>query len=303
MKPDFICIGAQKAGTSWLHFQLERHPDFSMPPVKELHYFDRDERYPTPNHLAVTRRRDRMRDRARRRKMVGDIWRPARSLKLAKARWWARYHLHDFTDDWYVSLFKNQKGITGDVTPSYSLLDEADIARMQRVAPEARLILMIRNPIDRAWSMLRFHEQFGRPLDLGDLEAFKRRIEAPEQVRRSDYPGTIERVLRHYSPEQLLIGFFDAIERDPAGLLSAVCRYLGAEVPRAGTASLRRKVNESKRADPCPEHFRAYLVEKYAGMIEDLADRYGGYAEAWRRELRGEPRAYGTPVPVVFPGA
>ena len=39
--PDFFCIGAQKGGTRWLYDQLQLHPDFWMPPVKELHYFDR----------------------------------------------------------------------------------------------------------------------------------------------------------------------------------------------------------------------------------------------------------------------
>ena len=38
--PDFLCVGAQKAGTSWLFHQLTLHPDFWMPPVKEVHYFD-----------------------------------------------------------------------------------------------------------------------------------------------------------------------------------------------------------------------------------------------------------------------
>jgi hypothetical protein len=38
--PDFLCVGAQKAGTSWLYHQLTLHPDFWMPPIKELHYFD-----------------------------------------------------------------------------------------------------------------------------------------------------------------------------------------------------------------------------------------------------------------------
>src|SRR5438093_12007205 len=38
--PDFLCVGAQKAGTSWLYRQLEPHPDFWMPPIKELHYLD-----------------------------------------------------------------------------------------------------------------------------------------------------------------------------------------------------------------------------------------------------------------------
>jgi hypothetical protein len=39
--PDFICVGAQKAGTQWLYDQLAWHPAFWMPPVKELHYLDR----------------------------------------------------------------------------------------------------------------------------------------------------------------------------------------------------------------------------------------------------------------------
>src|SRR3989449_8722430 len=38
--PDFLCIGAHKGGTTWLYQQLDSHPDFWMPPFKELHYFD-----------------------------------------------------------------------------------------------------------------------------------------------------------------------------------------------------------------------------------------------------------------------
>src|SRR5512135_1033055 len=40
VSPDFLCVGAQKAGTSWLYRQLELHADFWMPPLKELHYLD-----------------------------------------------------------------------------------------------------------------------------------------------------------------------------------------------------------------------------------------------------------------------
>src|SRR5207245_8007632 len=38
--PDFLCVGAHKGGTTWLYQQLDSHPDFWMPPVKELHYLD-----------------------------------------------------------------------------------------------------------------------------------------------------------------------------------------------------------------------------------------------------------------------
>src|SRR5436190_21080882 len=41
VQPDFLCVGAQKGGTSWLYQQLAAHPDFWMPPIKELHYFDK----------------------------------------------------------------------------------------------------------------------------------------------------------------------------------------------------------------------------------------------------------------------
>ena len=40
MYPDFIGIGAQKGGTSWLHTNLEKHPQIWLPPMKELHYLD-----------------------------------------------------------------------------------------------------------------------------------------------------------------------------------------------------------------------------------------------------------------------
>ena len=39
-RPDFLCVGVHKGGTTWLYQQLESHPDFWMPPLKELHYFD-----------------------------------------------------------------------------------------------------------------------------------------------------------------------------------------------------------------------------------------------------------------------
>ena len=39
-KPRVVCIGAQKAGTSWLHHQLNEHPKIWTTPFKEVHYFN-----------------------------------------------------------------------------------------------------------------------------------------------------------------------------------------------------------------------------------------------------------------------
>ena len=40
MKPDFLGIGAQKAGTKWLYDQLIPHPQVYLTPIKEIHYWD-----------------------------------------------------------------------------------------------------------------------------------------------------------------------------------------------------------------------------------------------------------------------
>lgn len=58
--PTFIGIGTQKGGTTWLYHQLRQHPDIWMPLNKELHYFDRNVKYPSPSHLTVERLSDRI---------------------------------------------------------------------------------------------------------------------------------------------------------------------------------------------------------------------------------------------------
>ena len=54
--PDFLIIGAQRAGTTWLHRVLRQHPSLWLAPVKELHYFDKPDT-PAPASIAKERRR------------------------------------------------------------------------------------------------------------------------------------------------------------------------------------------------------------------------------------------------------
>src|SRR3954453_13745340 len=99
--PDFLCIGAHKAGSTWLYQQLDSHPDFWMPPVKELHYFDELSRIPS---VASARARDE-RDR-----------RFLESIKCLSER-------SHIDLEGYASLFET-KGflLSGDITPAYSML-------------------------------------------------------------------------------------------------------------------------------------------------------------------------------------
>src|SRR5436309_3929499 len=131
--PEFLCVGAQKAGTSWLYRQLAEHPDFWMPPVKELHYFDELSRIPG---AASARPRDE-RDR--------------RFLESIK-RLSERSHI-DL--EGYARLFE-AKGLllSGDITPAYSMLHDEVIERIGSHFQKLKVIFLARDPVERAWSQL-----------------------------------------------------------------------------------------------------------------------------------------------------
>src|SRR5437763_202337 len=137
--PDFFCIGAQKGGTGWLYEQLRSHPDFWMPPLKELHYFDR-------------------------------LWRSPRSSaedRLSGARQKARdARDNTFLDETeklfarpeidlqgYSQLFAS-KGtlLSGDITPGYSALPDEIIAQLVGYFGTLKVLFLARDPVERAWS-------------------------------------------------------------------------------------------------------------------------------------------------------
>lgn len=100
---NFLGIGAQKCGTTWLFELLSLHPQVRFPAGKEVHFWD-----------------------GQRERGV----------------------------DWYEGLFEGQPPsvAVGEITPAYAILAPPIIAEVARAFPALRLIYLIRNPIDRAWS-------------------------------------------------------------------------------------------------------------------------------------------------------
>ncbi|KYP10025.1 MAG: hypothetical protein A0129_15210 [Limnobacter sp. CACIAM 66H1] len=279
MKPEFICIGAQKAGTTWLYARLREHPEFSLPPIKEMHYFDRSHTYPSPSTLSETKLLSRLLKPGYIKNGAKTILRALKSRNLGLASWWMQYYFRDFSDSWYLKLYEAQTRITGDITPSYSILTREDIARMHEIAPQARLVFLMRDPIQRAWSQYRMHERHGHSIILNDLGTFKAFVDSPAQELRSNYLRTIDLYLDFFDSSQLLLGFYDAITDQPEALLSEILKHIGAK-DTVHQGNLRQINNKSRKVD-LPESYRRYLESKYCDDLEELATRYGGYASRW----------------------
>lgn len=280
-RPDFLGIGSHRAGTTWLYEQLSRSPRVWLPPVKELHYFDRSPRYPSPSHLAVTSplRRTFGASRPVRQWQRRGLRQAAQLLShgdLTGAGWRIRFHLRPVNDQWYTTLFAAAPaGVPcGEITPAYSILDDADVSRIVQVAPQARVILLLRDPVDRAWSNIRLAVMRNE----ASPSAIRERLDREGVRARSDSIGTLQRYLRHFPPDQILVGFFDAIVEQPRALLHDIGTFLG--VGDLGVEPTAERVNAAT-AQSIPDDIRGELVARLRPQTEALAKVFGGYPATW----------------------
>jgi len=145
--PHFLCIGAQKAATSWLYAILKQHPNVWMPPIKEVHFFDR---------LAKQRldlRRYRGIAEKRRRLAV------EQGLDAELIDYFGRVSSYDEASlDWYREVFSWPVAPDvkiGDITPAYLDIPEQTVRYAREQLGDIKIIVIVRHPLDRELSQLR----------------------------------------------------------------------------------------------------------------------------------------------------
>lgn len=270
MGPDFICIGAQKAGTGWLYDQLRARPDFWMPPLKELHYFDRagrsqrELRSRTIDRIAEARRTARDEDDLR----FLDLFAQLR----AKA---------DVDLEGYAALFANKgKRIAGDITPGYSVLDDELVRRIAAAFPQTKIIFFARDPVERAWSQLSMWVRHGviAP-DKIDIDAF---LNEPAVLARSFPTKIVSRWRAFVRPELFRVFFFDDLQRDAAALRTDAIRFLGGDAA-AASGELSADYNPKARKEKLTmtEDARRKLAAFFADELRACARELGGPAADW----------------------
>lgn len=222
--PDFLCIGAQKAGTTWLDKNLRRHPKLWLPPMKELQYF---------SHLHIPAAR-RWTTRQRRERGTQLLRRYIAATEPED--WDYRYIARvadivagPITDGWYGRMFSLARPaqICGEVTPDYCTLPEEGIRHVLRLAPDVKIILSLRDPIERSWSHIRMTARAqGVSEKIDKLEQFARNV---DQLQRADYPQIIANWRKFVPAERFMVIFMDDIIAEPNTVLEEVCGFLGVK--------------------------------------------------------------------------
>lgn len=281
--PGFVGIGAQKAATSWLDRCLRTHPSVRLPPLKELHYFDDRAAGPAPGGRPVLA--SRWQGRRLRRQLVARIKADVRFGDFAGLRWDLRYFFGRRSDAWYLSLFpRDQRSVSGEITPDYSILDDEDVAHVHRVLPDVKLVFLMRDPIDRSWSQIRMDVgRTGRRIADVPLEELVALARSDRVALRSDYERTLRNWGRHYETERFFIGFLEDVRDRPEALLQDVFLFLGLDPAAARLGDLaRRRVHAPRPDDEIPEPLARELAKIHLAGLRAIEPRFGDPVTAWR---------------------
>jgi hypothetical protein len=180
------------------------------------------------------------------------------SLGLKELNFFSRYWDRPFTDhdrDAYHRHFPRRPGvIAGEWTPEY-LLDPWAIACLGRCAADAKLLVLLRDPVDRFRSGLTHVAASGRPPTLEDARV---------AFQRGCYLRALTNVLSYYPRERLLLLQYERCVADPQGELRRTYEFLGLDHHRVPMSRVRRPVN----ATEIP------LLDLDGAALERLGDAY-----------------------------
>jgi len=278
MYPDFIGIGAQKAGTTWLYQNLRSHPDIWMPKEKEIHYFDEKIK---GGGLLRHLRGDRPSDKRWRRQIGVKLKSFPRDMSPEDLSWSYKYFFGRPNDNWYASLFEPGRGkVTGETTPDYAILSKTTIAHVHNLMPEAKIIFMMRNPVERPWSVINMglRSRDENPASIS-REEFESRLEGRRKRRMTSYLRTLRKWSALYPEERIFVGFLEDVRFLPEEFLRRLYEFL--EVPAYfDERFIRFKANAGQQIT-MPVRFAAQLSGAYRGQIEKMSRRFGGYADFW----------------------
>lgn len=241
--PQLVILGAQKSGTTTLHFMLDQHPDLASAERKEVHFFDE-------NYFRGMR--------------------------------------------WYRSFFPQQDGrILFETTPSY-ICHPYVAERLANLLPDAKLIVLLREPSVRALSQYWMEYMRGEE-DLEIREAFdaeaRRLARYPEQRMRRKrgfskahfrngyfwrglYAEQLERYLRRFDRSQLLILRAEDLGTAPQETFDQICEFLS--IRRIQVQETRR--NTSRIGDVVavtPSSLLEKLKKRYQRPNEQLQEICG----------------------------
>jgi hypothetical protein len=261
--PDFLCIGAMKAGTTWLQVNLGRHRGAWLSPLKELRFFSTKHMPGPAAERDVVHRQGQV---ARHLERLGDGPLPPAQARLRDCL--RRMAAPPFDDAWYAAIWAARKlgQVAGDISPQYAVLPDAGIRHALALNPALKVIALLREPASRALSHMAMHA--GPEPDAAAIRRILKGRRWPVYAAQSDYATWLARWRDALPPGALHVETMGRIAREPLAVMERVCALLGLPFDPARFAGAERPVYAS-RADR--GRFAAVLPEVRAALAPQVS--------------------------------
>lgn len=234
-RPNFFVVGTVKGGTTSLHQYLEQHPQIFMSSIKETNFFARFD----INEMDFSRDYAHDVNIDLKNYLKGDMKNPIHIAHINK-------------EEDYLKLFKNvdkEKAI-GEVSNSYLLYENAP-KEIFKFDPNAKIIMILRNPIKRAFSQYVMNLRLGKTLKNNFLEEIieddNKKVKGwganHQYLFVGNYYEQVKRYFEIFPIENVKILFYDDYQNDSTKVLKELYRFLEVEVDFLPDFS--KKLNEA----------------------------------------------------------
>lgn len=218
--PSFLVVGANKGGTTSLYHYLKQHPEVYLSPLKEPHYFSSDI---LPQNFSKAFAHNKLKDIEA--YVNGSM---EQDFHAGFVREW----------DHYCKLFKNAGGAKaiGELSTSYLYSTEA-AANIRRQLGDIKIIICLRNPIERAYSHYRMNLWTGNSKAATFMEALREDAEHEPKVWGNAHLYTeigmyYEQVKRYYdnfSPENIKVIFSESLRSNTEQVVRDLYTFIGVD--------------------------------------------------------------------------
>lgn len=289
--PTFLfCVGATKAGTTWLHDQLSAHPDCHLRTIKEYHYFSThsDPQWAkmigdTHSEIAELAALPIAEVSAFEARRLDDLraW-----LPMIEARRIDPAAFAQFLTQGAQAAHPNAK-LVGDFTPAYSVISGKFLEPIRQLGAGLKVVYLIREPLARLWSHIRMTAERAAPDAAQDAfaaaaaDTLQRVILGAQDggirgiVRRGDYAGNLPKLRRVFGPQLMVMFTEDLFTKAGFDRLLA---FLG--IARLAP-DLSKRVHEG-RGLPFPASLRRAAPQFLRPQYEFVAAEFPKLPQLWQ---------------------
>ncbi len=177
--------------------------------------------------------------------------------------------------EWYSNhfMFSGSK-VRGEITPAYALLGLNELNFIKEIMPDVKIIFLLRNPIERAWShaLMEYLVIQKREFETVSDEDFIKHFNEEGSFLRGYYAKTIKNLYSVFPKGNIFIGYYESIVEDPKQLLTSIFTFLKVHPENFNyDEKISKKVFKGPEYN-LPDKYREILKTKYKDSINELSE-------------------------------